>query len=354
MGLCGKELKRSDRHRISSLWLAAPVALGVALRGETRDTAAYVEIFHDTQGIPLHPLEYAETHGVEWGFGVLSGLVHSAGFGPRVLFFLLSLWTFRCIDRAARELGLNFYAVMPFYLGTFFLTQQLMQMRQGLAVALASTVVVDFSVRPASLVRKAFGAVVAFSIHIVSALPVVTAACLQRALPSPSRWRVIGWTLVLVLATALVAHLASSSHMLLSLERLGAYADDEEFAAARSALEFANVRAVMLLVLFVAAAPTARPTNQYLLLLGLYAIHVGIRFGFLNFAILSGRLSTVVGFVEIFLLPLAIRGSVRHRWARVAIAFAYLTVHAAATLTYQAPYLIDDYFTPLYTYYAPR
>src|SRR5205085_1030341 len=98
-------------------------------------------IFGSSTEFPWQPFDYYASQGVEWGFGLASWALASIGLGPRTLFLVISAGTFYFIAKTARVLGLNFYLVMPYYLGTFFLTQQLMQIRQGLAIAFAFWVV---------------------------------------------------------------------------------------------------------------------------------------------------------------------------------------------------------------------
>jgi hypothetical protein len=350
----GAEAEDAVREGPAGYWLWLPLALAVAFRGATRDTELYVDIFNESRNFPFDPIEYAATHGVEWGYGVLSWAFHALGLGPRALLFLFSAWTFRSIERTARCLGLSFYEVAPFYLGTFFLTQQLMQMRQGLATALAMGVIVGSLTRTGSALRLALEGFAAASIHVASTLPLACGFLLRRISPPGTRRRLIGWTIAIVLVIAVVAHLVTSLDWVMLIERLATYADDEEFTAARSVLDPANVRGVLLLAAFVAATPSVGATRPYLVLLGLYAAHVGVRFGFLGFAIMSGRLSTALGFVEIFLLPMVLKRVVRDPRRRVSIGLAYLVVHLAATLLLQAPYLVDDYFTALHTGNAAR
>lgn len=350
-----REKRRRPNHP-SALWLALPLVFMVAMRGDTRDTSTYIDIFRATTQFPLNPLEYYVESGVEWGYGLLSWLLGSVGLGPRALFFIVSAATFFFVERTARRLGISFYAVMPYYLGTFFLTQQLMQIRQGLGVAFAFWVLVGFALNTQRPWRLAISAGAATMIHFVSLFPLITALFLRPRLPAPPRWRIVSWALLLIAACVLLARAASTLHVFSLLERLSIYAADDEYSSARSLFDPANVRAVLVLALLLIAC-TSRPlarSRVYVLLLGLYALHVGIRLGFLDFQILSGRLSTSLGFAEVFLLPMAVRAFIRAKSLRVLVGVSYLFVHVVATLAIQAPFLIDDYFTPLHADYAAR
>lgn len=346
--------KRRLSRPISSLWLALPLVLLVATRGDTRDTSTYIDIFRSTTEFPLNPLDYYAENGVEWGFGLLSWTLSSIGLGPTSLFLVVSAATFFFVARTAQRLGMGFYEVMPFYLGTFFLSQQLMQIRQGLGVSFAFWVLVGLATSSDRRWRLAFSAAIAPMLHVVSLVPLVAAVILRPLLPQPHRWRIAIWTLALIIGCTLLARAIGTLQVFESFERLSAYAADDEYGSARNLFDPANVRAVLLLVLLLAACmakPLAR-SRAYIMLLGLYALHVGIRVGFLDFQILSGRLSTAVGFAEVFLLPMAVCICVKARALRALIGIAYLIVHATATLTIQTPSLIDDYFTPLHANHA--
>ena len=326
------------------------------MRGDTRDTLTYIDIFRSTTELPLNPLEYYRQHGVEWGFGMTSWLLSSVGLGPIALFLVVSALTFFFIDRTARRLGMSFYEVVPYYLGTFFLSQQLMQIRQGLGVAFAFWALVVFALNANRPWRLAISVVAASMIHVVSIVPLSVGLLLRHALPPPRRWVILVWSLALIFGCVLLARAASTFQIFGLFERLNIYATDDEYGAARGLMDPANVRAVLLLALLVAACgsrPLAR-SRAYVTLLGLYAVHVGIRFGFLDFQILSGRLSTAIGFAEVFLLPMAVRACIKARTRRLLIGVAYLVVHATATLTIQAPFLIDDYFSPIYADHSTR
>lgn len=349
-GLGGRRRSRK-RRPISALWLAIPLVLLVANRGDTRDTSTYIDIFSATTEFPTWPMEYYQTYGVEWGFGILSWLVRSLHLGATSLFAVVSAATFFFISRAARLLDLSFYEVMPFYLGSFFLTQQLMQVRQGLGVALAFWVVVRFA-KSQNLRLLLLGAVAASLAHIVALVPPV-AALLAQLRTSPRRWRIALWALALMVVGFVIARVATGLDAFQVLERLTLYATDDEYGSARSIFDLANVRAAAMLAVFVFAcrSRTLAHSHPYQLLLGLYALHLGLRLGFIDFQILSGRLATALGFAEVFLLPMALRTAVASVRTRALISSVYLAIQLAATLTLQTPFLIDDYVAPLHADY---
>lgn len=335
------------------LWLCLPLMLMVALRGDTRDTFNYIEAFRATTEFPWDPLAFYAAMGMEWGFGITSWALNAIGLGPSSLFFLFSLGTFYFLHKAALRVKLDLIEVSPYYLGSFFLLQQLMQIRQGLATTLVLSIVVLVGSPQARVWRTVPATLLAASMHLTSALPLLGVQVLNRLMPRPGRWQMALWLALVMLATAALARAFMSLDAIESLGRLSLYAADEEYSDARDLLDVANVRAtlVLLLLLFGATTRLLR-TRSYVLMLGLYAAHLGLRFGFFDFLILSGRLSTALGIVEILLLPMLMKARIRSVGLRLGIGLIYFLVHALATLLVQAPYLIDDYFTPLYAHHA--
>jgi hypothetical protein len=231
--------------------------------------------------------------------------------------------------------------------------QQFMQIRQGIAMPLAVVAMTMLSRPKPAYRRMPVMLVAALMLHITAAFSIASAVLTRLAMPRPTRRRIVLWLSLLILVMVILARAFMSLEVIAALGRLSVYAVDEEYSASRELWGPANIRAVALLILFVAAAsPRLLRSRPYALMLGLYGAHVGIRLGFYDFAILSGRLSTSLSFVEIFMLPLLVRDRIRSVPGRQAIAWGYFLLHAIATLGTQVPYLIDDYLTPLHIHYT--
>jgi hypothetical protein len=341
---------RAERSFWHTLLFFVPLVLIVGFRGDTGDTGNYVDAFEIARHFPWNPIAYYADAGMEWGFGIASWLVITLGQDVRLLFLLVSFGTFYFLARAAQRVGTNMLSVAPYYLGNYFLVQQFLQIRQGLAVAFA------FSVLPLILgapsLRKTFvtgrSLLLAVTMHFVSITPIVVGVLLNLVMPRPTKRGVFLWTLLIMIVTLAVARLIMSLDVFSALGRLADYASDSTYSSERDILAPANVRAVLILVLFwIASPPKLLRSRAYVLMLGMYACHVGIRFGFYDFLIISGRLSTTLGFAEVLMLPLLVRHTVSNRWVRRGIGIAYLTVHAVASLQTQLPTLVGDYLVPL-------
>lgn len=334
------------RHWLTLLMLL-PLSLLVALRGDTGDTANYLSAFKATQDFPWEPLDYYASFSMEWSFGLLSWLINALSLPSPVLFFVFSFATFYFLSLAAERMSMSLLTIAPYYLGTFFLAQQFLQIRQGLAMGLA------FSMLPVVVTRRmsvvpGLSLMATMLVHVVSCLTVLAAWLLAFNRPNPTRRALALWCLALIALTFLGARAIMTLDVISVAGRLADYAADGQYNQELHFLAPPNIRAAMLLALMViTTTPLLLRSPVFVVLIGMYAVHVGMRFGFYDFIILSGRLSTALSFAEVFILPLLVRERVRNRWLRGVLAVTYLVTHAFATYQIQVPTLIDDYFTPL-------
>lgn len=343
-----RHLSRSLKYTLF-LGLCVALALLVALRGDTRDTFQYLDVYRSLSQMPWSPEGFQEQYRMEWGFGLLAGMVKFAGLPPEVLFFIISALTFFAIAKASTAFGLQAWSAMPFYLPTFFLPQQFMQIRQGLAVAFAFWAI-GLLIRTQ---RRWFtaGAISLFGalFHVVSLLPVVV-TLLWPQFTRPQRsyknwiWALVTLTLIIVVCRAI-----SLMDVFALTSRISTYINDEEYGATRSVFELANLRAISMVLAFIAFRPQEDRSwfRAYMLLLGLYVAHLGIRLGFIDFAILSGRLGSSLGFAEIFLLAIIIKDRISRPFWKFIVIGLYMALHLAIALLIQLPFLVDDYFAPL-------
>lgn len=334
------------RHWLAILALL-PLSIIVALRGNTGDTANYIDAFKSTQNFPWNPFAYYDLMGMEWSFGLLSWLINALSLPSSVVFFIFSFATFYFLSVAAFRMGLSLIEILPYYLGTFFLVQQFLQIRQGLAMGLAYSVL-PLVVTKRKSILPGIALVSTSMVHVVSSLPVVTGWLLSFVSPRPARRPLVLWCLVLIALTFLCARVIMTLEFFSAMGRLQIYAADGQYNYELQIMAPPNIRAALLMTLMLFAATTRMLRSPvFVTLIGMYAVHVGMRFGFHDFAILSGRLSTALSFSEVFILPLLLREHIRSSWLRYLLGVAYLLIHAVATYQVQVPTLIDDYFTPL-------
>lgn len=334
------------RHWIS-LFFVVPLALLVALRGNTADTENYVEAFSQSISFPWNPLNYYFEFGKEWFFGVASWFVGLVGFTSTALFFAFSFGTFYFLSLASMKMGISLIQILPYYLGTFFLTQQLVQIRQGLAMSIAFSMLPVIVERRRSLLPLLFLTITPL-VHVPSSITVFFTWLLSLSTPHRPMRNIAWWSLLLVVLTIFVARIVTSLDIISSLGPLSIYAIDSQYNTERDFFALANIRGILLLiVMLVGARGVLLQSRIFLVLISLYSVHVGLRLGFYDFLILSGRLSTTLSFSEVFILPILLNQYIRNRILKFVIGIAYLLMHAYFTYIIQIPTLIDDYFTPL-------
>jgi hypothetical protein len=263
---------------------------------------------------------------------------------------IVSLLTWSFLALASASLRGTLLTIAPFYLGSYFLTQQMMQVRQGLAMALVFYVILDCEKRQIG-VKHAALTMAALGIHLVSALP-ITAALLWRLGPPWRRHGDLSWGCagLLIAAAFAAAKLTAHIEVFSALKRLSLYASDNEFNGTRGYLTPANLRAGALLFLVLLVRVPESWRRAYGTLAALYAVHLGLRIGFNDFEIMSGRLASALGFAEVFLLALAVRYGIRSKALRYTAAALFLIAQGFATIAIQVPYLIHDYLTAIHSY----
>jgi hypothetical protein len=321
----------------------------VSFRGDTRDTFSYVEVYRGLQDFPWSPIEFWNKYSMEWGFGILVGIIKKIGLPVEFQFFAVSLLTFFAISRAAVNFGMSPWSPIPFYLCTFFWVHQLMQIRQGFAISFAFWAI-SIIIRKSQLgISSALVVIVGVLFHIVSIIPVVVGILLSWFAPRVKAVSNIFWAISIFGTFFAICRYLVTSDLLFLTSRISNYVDSEMYAATRSILEPANLRAIFLTIAFFIWRPSAdRPWFKcYLILFGIYVAHLGIRLGFLDFAILSGRIGSALGFAEIFLIPMLIKDRFQNAFLRLVLVCAYFLLHLAIAFLVLVPFLPEDYFRPL-------
>jgi hypothetical protein len=268
---------------------------------------------------------------------------------PEGLFFVVSALTFVAIAKASKRLGLEAWSSLPFYLCTFFLTQQFMQIRQGLAVAIAFWAISLIIQRPQSWLKLTILVLAGVLFHVVSIVPIAVAIIFSRLTPILRSYKNWYWAAAILGIIIGACWLVSSSDLFELTTRISNYIGDENYGSERSITDLANLRAIILTLAFITLRPSAdRPWfKAYMVLLGLYVANLGFRIGFIDVAILSGRIGSAAGFSEIFLLPLLIKDRINHLQWRIILTTSYMFLHFYIALLALVPFLIEDYVRPL-------
>jgi len=321
----------------------------VAMRGGTRDTSQYLDTYRSLNGVPLSPSDFQEQYKMEWGYGLLAGFVKLMNLPHEFLFFVISGLTFLAIAKASIAFGLNAWSAVPYYIPTFFLTQQLMQIRQGLGVALAFWGIAILVRHQNKWIQIGLAGLSATLFHVVSVIPFSIGLILSHFTPAQRSKKNWIWAFIIFALIVGLCRAISITDLFQFINRINAYINDTDNNGTRSILDLANLRAAIMTMLFIAVRPRSDKHwfNAYMVLLGLYIAHIAARIGFIDFSILSGRIGSSMGFAEIFLLPFALRGLGKQLTLKYVLATMYILIHLYVALKIQLPFLINDYFSPL-------
>lgn len=310
-------------------------------RGMTRDTDAYKEVYNNILNYPLGVGEFYDKTGMELGYGLLAYPFRFLDI-PFILFlFFFSFSTFFFIWKAANNFKINSFFVLICYIPVFFANHQLMQIRQGLAVAL---VYYTLSILMSSdkKIKTYIFFIISFFFHNVVLVFFVFLSKKVNIYIANNKYFVLKLIFVFV-SVFIFCRFLTFFDFLTITERISNYSGSE-YADERSFFHPVNIRAFLLLLLFVLFRLKYSIIYNFLLILN--TIGVAIRLGFFDFLILSGRLSTVFTFSEIFLVSFLLYFRIRKLYAYFFL-FLYFSFSLYLNLVYQVPFVLDDYFKPL-------
>ena len=337
------KVKKRTLINLFNLFLISLISLIVAFRGNTRDTELYFGVFKNINKFSLDPIEFYKESGVEFGFGIINHIIHFFTDNFTLYSYIISFITFLFIYLSTNLLKLRFIDVLFFYLPNLFITQQLMQIRQGLASAIVINVIILLYCYQKKI--KSFLLLLcAITIHSMSI------AYLIFFLPQIKKYvlnqkylliRLILWMIIIFILCRMVMQFSLLQNI---SSRINDYSDTD-FALSRGFFELANIRALVFFILFALIAKYIN-NNSYLTLLYIYSTGVALRLGFYDFGILSGRLGVAFGYSEIFLLVFSLKFVTKKLFYFVAL--FYLIIHCYLTLNFQVPYMVQDYFSSSY------
>ncbi len=331
--------------------MATLFSLIVGNRGETNDTYTYYSIFKNIDYYDLTSFNnfYFET-GVELGWGWYSKVISLFSDSPVVLFTVFSFLIFYIIYKISEILKVKYVYVMLFYLPTgFFFMQQFMQIRQALAVPLVifGSILFLYNKKLSSIIFF----ILAILFHQISIAYIIVFYCylfIQRYYPinySVIRFRLANVFIVFLgffIVRVFVLPIATSS-----FTRLEAYSNTS-YAETVGFMSLANIKFYIefLLILFLTNKKNLA-NRYYVFLVFSFTIGLTLRLAFYDFAILSGRLSNVFLFVEVFLMPMLLLARLKRPYFYF-YAFIYFFFLLCITWFFQvSEYLEDAYFIPL-------
>lgn len=328
-------------------------ALIVGFRGNTNDTQDYYDVFKAINFLPItNPKEFYAATGMEIGFGWFAYVVKFFTSSSVVMFSLFSFINFWFIYKTTRLLEIHYiYSALLYLSSAYFFMQQFMQMRQGLAVSIVIFTLIWAMKRGFKLWQVLLLAI-AFSLHQSAAILIAFCGLFyllrNTFLFNYKMHKITNWTIFFVFIVFFKYVLLG---LLINLSsRLQSYADSDTYNEAISLFSLPNIRTFLILMVLTYFSSVNLNKNVYFrLFIFLMFTALAIRVGFADFAIMSGRLSTAFSYVEIFALPMLLLDRFKIR-ARIAFILIVCLLQIIITLGFQAPYLFEMYFEPLYTY----
>lgn len=329
------------------------ISLVVGNRGNTNDTSTYYSIFKNISYYDLTNFSdfYLET-GVELGWGLYSKIISLFSASPVVLFSIFSLLTFYFIYRTCDIINLRFIYVMCFYLPTgFFLMQQFMQIRQGFAVPVV--IYASFLYLENKKLYSAVFFILAFLFHQTIAAYILVFLgfiFIYKKISDQNRVLIFKFYMIVILMIGILFVRFIFMPLAMSFfDRLQAYSTSTGYSESVSLLGLANIKFYIEFVFLLFFMHKKDLSNKFLVfMIFIFTIGLAIRIAFFDFAILSGRLSNVFLFIEIFLMPYFIY----KRFSKVvflSILILYFFVVGFISWNFQvSEYLADSYFSPLY------
>ncbi|GIM48732.1 EpsG family protein [Capnocytophaga stomatis] len=339
-------IKKQD---LQFLLLSLVTSFIVGNRGATRDTEAYYLVFKNVKNLDLlNPFKFYVVTGMEIGFGWYSFFISLFSNSKFILFFAFSFLTFYIIYKTSEKITAQYIFVILLYLSSgYFLLQQFMQIRQGLAIPLALYAVVLFAEKNRVSLNFILLSLLAISFHQV-AFPVIMMGVLSDLVFTEKREISINKFRVLCVIGLVVFVLLSKtflSNILTNLSsRVETYSKSAEYSAELGLFRLPNIKAFFTyLFILIFMNEKVYRNKLFVVFFVLFTLGLSFRIGFSDFAILSGRFATAFSFVEIFILPFIFD---RFKQGKAMLAI-FVIAQAIATYVYQAPFVIEDYFKPL-------
>ncbi|MDH0711167.1 EpsG family protein [Acinetobacter johnsonii] len=335
------------RVKIDSIYyflLATIFILIAGLRGNTRDTIIYKFVYENVNEFSLNFSQFYESTGMEVGYGFLAFIFNNLGVSFTLFLTFISLLSFYFIKKASDVFDVNSFLVLLCYIPVFFANHQLMQIRQGLVIVIGYYFI--------ALILKNKSKILAYGLFILGLLFhnilfvfIIFISNWFNRFIATDKIKLIIKVVVVVVMVFLFCRLITDFGIIQITDRISNY-NDSEYSETRSFFHPANLRSFLLLLLFVFLKPVDNKNYVYNFLVVLYAIGLGFRLGFYDFVILSGRLSTLFTFSEIFLIPMLLDNKF-NKVAIIIFVLIYFCINLYINLVYQVPFILIDYFKPL-------
>jgi hypothetical protein len=324
-----------------------------AFRGDTADTAGYIDIYYASLKYDLDHI--SERYNIEPLYYFLSNFTSILLVDHRFFFFIYSIIIFAFILAASKQVGAPYGFVIIFYVLTYFVSYQFTLMRQGLALAFVYYII-SLIYNTNAIIRILFllllGILGCFATHIVSLMPLVMLTLIRVLLlryDVKAAKKYIIYSLFLSFGCFVVFFMMSQYFGvifdLLNNEKLNYYSESEEYSAAGKIFALPNLRSILGVVLAIYIFRNKyTPSTVGLLFISIYSIQVAIRFGFIDFAILTGRLGSVFAFFDAFLYSIFLANVKINLLLKIPLLMIVFLIGLIFVFGIQYPDFLEDYF----------
>lgn len=320
------------------------LAFIVSMRGDTPDTFVYANFFENYSYYSYNPFEFYKETQADSIIQYFSFIIHLFSDNYRFLFFLFSILTFFFIKKTCDILKISFLQCLLIYIGAYFLSQQFMQIRQGLATPIVIYCLLCTQVKNKVTLLNFCFIILSILTHIASIVVNVFNIKIVRSFLHTNKINDYFKLIFIFIAVFLSCRIV----MILGVGGLGdkmSSYEGSQFNYSRGFWDPVTIKAFIILGVVFFHRHLFKDNKQFYLLMWIYLIGFSLRIGFYDFALLSGRLATYFTFTEIFLIPLVF--NVYKTPYRIIFYVFYSALILYINLFYNLNFLVDDYFTPL-------
>jgi len=335
--------------KVFAIFFTIILVLIATFRGDTSDSHGYALLYESMKDadIFINPFKFYLLYGVEWTFGLASTLLGNLNFSYRALFFTYSLLSFLLLHEICKKIEVSYNIFLLFYIGYYFITQQLTFMRYGFAVIMAYYFYVLAAQERMNIAKYTLVLLVLSQVHLFVSISFLCMIFIRNFHTPVNSVLTVRYALRFTAISIFGLVLAKYTLDILPSEKVIFYLENEEIGSYINFLSIENLKSVFLLILFsfVLFGRSVLPELRSLYLV--YLLSVVVRFVFYDIGVLSSRVGYIFGFSEIFIIIIILTKYIRFRFGQFLVGLLYVFLHRFFTQTYSTSELFDLYMTPI-------
>lgn len=335
-----------NKDFLSYFVLVVPISLIVGLRGQTRDTIVYYEIFKNIYSYDLLEIvNFYQITGMEILFGWYSQVIRLFSSSASLMFwgwsFSIFVFLYLISQRARRS---SLWTFLLYISSGYFVIWQFMQIRQGLAVVLALYAIVFF-VQERKCLLLFFLTLLSIATHQVAGIIILCGLCsiifTHQSKMSLTQFKLC--SIFLLLGIVIFNKFIIINVLVFFSERVFLYS--EYSVGVESGLRLPDIKALLtFIILLIFTSQKMYQDRVYKTFFLLFIFGLACRIGFMDIPILSGRFASALTFSEIFLLPMIF---FRFKKYGKYLLLLFVIIQAVFTYGFQVPEdFYQSYFYP--------